>query len=202
YKGVLFALPSIALGLLYLLYNHARFDNPLELGVSYMKLEVVSGVSQRAAMYGNVSLHHFFRNFYSELLRPIDLVRYFPFIEVNPHGFGLFWATPLFGLVFVKARDLYRVYKNRMSPTDGDRLALAALATVVSMATIIFLIPSSGYMQFGARYTLDFQVFLFIAIGILAGRFHRRILWSLAVISLWIQFIGAVLFLKIFKPMT
>ncbi|MBV6494810.1 MAG: hypothetical protein LDLANPLL_02847 [Turneriella sp.] len=201
YKGVLFALPTIALGILYLLYNQARFGNMLELGVSYMKLEVVSGVAERAAKYGGLSIYNFLHNFYTELLRPIDLVRHFPFIEVNPHGFGLFWATPLFALVFVKARDLYRVYKKQTSPTDSDRFTLAALLTALFMAVVIFLIPSSGYMQFGARYTLDFQVFLFIAIGMSIGHFSHKTLWSLAILSMWIQFTGSILFLRIFKQM-
>ena len=190
--------PYVFFSLCAFLYNKNRFDDGFEAGFSFMKMEIASGVAETVARYGKVSLSNISFNFFHELLSPPDFLREFPFIKMNPHGFGMFWATPFFLLLIPAVYRLYREYYAGHERDNRSRLALWALFTTALMAFAIFLLPGHGYQQYAARYTLDFQIFIFIAVGIFPGSHRRLYLWTLALASVAMNFIGALLFTRHF----
>lgn len=188
----------LILSLFMLAYNYARFENSLELGLSHMKLEQVSGFAQRAAEVGIFSLRNLVENFYQEILKPPDFLRTFPFIYLNSHGFGILWATPVY-LLMLPA--LIRVYSRYRSEEISDRRSLFALSCLVSLiatATFLFLLSGHGFMQYSARYTLDFQLVLILFLALNPGLFNPHLMWILLGISVYMQTTGAFLFAEFF----
>lgn len=193
-----FSVIPIFATLAYLAYNYARFGNALEIGTSYLKFEAASGVAAQIQKYGKVSLLHWPQNFYAEILKFPALERKFPFISMDPHGFGMLWATPYFLLVIPVVLKIHREYLGGENRGVIHQLAVASLAAALMISLVIFSIPGYGYVQYGARYTLDFQVFLVIVFFLYNGAFSD--FWSrvLLVVSVGVNFIGAVFFTKYF----
>lgn len=191
-----FFAPYTLLSILQLMFNKARFDNFFEPGFSYMKMEVASGVAHRIEQYGKISVFNIPHNFFLEILKTPDFSHKFPFINLNPHGFGMLWATPFFLLLFPVCWRLYRDYRNYEVRTPRSELAVAALCTSGIMALAIFLLPGHGYQQYAARYTLDFQLFTFIAIFAFESLYSDKVMWYLTAASAYMNICGAFLFLR------
>lgn len=193
-----FFTPFIVISAANLYYNYVRFGEFFEPGFSYMKLEVESGLADRVQKFGRISVHHLIANFYQEILKPPEFTGAFPFIRGNPHGFGILWATPFFLLTLPVVGRLYMGYKREDHLQPQTIVCAACLLAAASIATVVFLIPGHGYMQFAARYTVDFQIFLILVLALHPGFFSRITLWSLAVLSLYMNLQGAVWFTEFF----
>lgn len=193
-----FLIPMFVGGILMLIYNYRRFDNALEMGLSFMKLETMSGFAQRASEVGKFSFQNIIPNFFHEILKPPDFVRTFPFINLNEHGFGVLWATPVYLLLFPNLWKLYKDYLSEVSPDNKAIVAFGCLASAAVTAAFLFLLSGHGFMQFSARYTLDFQLFLILPLLILATKL-RRIAWILLICSIYVNTVGAILFMNFFR---
>ena len=139
----------VAVGLLGA-YNWLRFSSPFDNGLAYHKMGPLYVDNYRR--YGAFDFHYVPTNFkYQYLAYP------FPLREANLMGGSLFLLTPIFFASF----DAIIGGRPRWSPwTLG--------ATIVLIATPILLLMGTGWLQFGARYTLDFTVplLLLTAVGI------------------------------------
>jgi len=145
--------PFVALGLLLLLYNYARFGGLVEQGYTY-QIHMVEA-ARRARDYGLFSLIHLPGNLYYLLLSvPTPVFRdglshvlKFPFIAPNPWGMSIFVTSPYLVYLFgFKYRSL------------TSRLALVSVAV---MLLPILLYYGIGFWQFGYRYALDVMPLLF-----------------------------------------
>jgi hypothetical protein len=183
---------------LFLYYNYARFGNPFEPGLSFMKLESVSGVAARVAQVGTFSMQNFFPNFYHEILKAPEFSRAFPFIQLDSHGFGVLWGTPFYLLLFPAIRNLYTRYRTGYQVTAHTLISVACLIAAAAMAFFILTLSAHGFMQYSARYSLDFQVFMILFLALKPGYFRPRTLWMFLALSVYMNISGAWLFMKFF----
>jgi hypothetical protein len=199
FRATLIFAVVFAFGLLiFLYYNYARFGLFFESGASYMKVEVISGVAARLAKTGGVSPLNILPNIYQQVLRIPEFTRTFPFIKLYEHGFGVLWSTPVFLLIFPAMLEVYKTYVNSVKTNMHTVISIACLLAAVLVTTFMFMLPAHGYMQYSARYTLDFQVFVILFLALQPGLFSARLLWGLLAISVYMNIVGAYLFSAFF----
>ncbi len=148
----------------YLLYNYARFDNPLEFGHNYLPEFTGEGNEQFAMRYLPGNLYNLF-------LRPVTFqdgrlsipqFNGFMFYIANP--FYLIW----FGAI---VRD---IIKKTMTTEKLIIIGLVA-ANIIALC----LHRTLGGWQFGARYTVDMLPFAFMYV--VMGEKRRFIRWEYGV---------------------
>jgi hypothetical protein len=162
-----------------LLYNWMRFGAWQETG--YKSMEVVSFMRPALEQYGIFSLHFLARGLYYMLLAPPRLIS--GGIEPDPFGMSIFLVSPAF---LLSARAFL--------PGPLRPLALACLMAVVTIATPLVTYYTTGWWQFGSRFSLDYLPFLVLLIGIgVRGRITRLSMF-LIMVSVGISFAGAVWF--------
>jgi hypothetical protein len=173
---VFFLLPVFLLGVLFLLYNFARFGSPFELGLQY---HLMSGrFIEDYPKYGAFNLYYLPTNFYYQYIHYP-----FPFTKETLMGGSLFLLSPAFFYIFPGIVHHYR-------RVDTWVLLVSILATSIP---ILFLM-GTGWKQFGPRYTLDFTVPLLLLTAQGAQFVSKRIFTVLVIISM-IHYFRGVLFL-------
>lgn len=190
---IYFCIPFVIFSGLNAIYNFVRFGDVFENGLKY---HIMSAYFQdNFNQHGYFSLHYFSHNFYTEVLHWPSFKESFPFIKKEPEGFGFIWGSPLFLLLIP---NLYFYFsKLRKSFWDPHfQLMSACLLSAFGMAMVIFCIMGTGWVQFCARYTLDFQFFLLLFM-VLALQNYFKHFWVkiasvvLITLSFSIQLIGA-----------
>ncbi len=141
---------------LILLYNWARFGNPLEGGYN---LQEIPPVLARAREIGLFSFKHIPGNLYFMLFRspdpvlalPDTYILKYPYITANIWGLGIFFTAPVLLYIF------------NASSRDREIRAL----TVTSLITLIPIITyyGIGVSQIGYRYILDIYPLLYVILG-------------------------------------
>lgn len=130
-------------------FNYVRFGNPLQTGYSMHSYAAYFAADIKK--YGMVSLHYIPTQLYTILISPPQYISHFPFLKPNPNGMGILLTTPAI-LYVVKAKFSESI----------NRWAL--LATVgIMLPTLVWF--STGWVQFGYRYSLDFMPFVLILIA-------------------------------------
>jgi hypothetical protein len=144
-----FAIPVV----IYLVYNWKRFGTIVD--QSYV---LIPGVLQDPIYEkgGIFSLIYVPRNLFAIFLRSWNYVDDPPYLQPSWWGLGIFLTTPLY-LWLAKA------------PWRDPRVQAAAIATALVLIPILTH-GNVGISQFGYRFSLDFQPFLFV---ILAVAFER-----------------------------
>jgi len=146
-------------------------------------------------------------NLYSEVFKPMPFAAKFRFFQLKNDGFGLLWASPVFFLVFPAAKYFWKginsLQEKKGNPegpfNSADLLAMAGAAiSCIGIAAVIFMMVGNGWVQFAARYTLDFQVLLLVFAVFLVkvwrgGKFYLIAL-ALLLISIYVQYFGAKYF--------
>ncbi len=171
-RAFLFLLPFVAFSVVNAAYNYARFSDVWENGLRFhlMDEHFVKSFQQ----HGYFSLHYLPYNFYVEVLHAPTFIPRVPFVMDEPEGFGFLWASPFFFLIFPA---LLLWIKNRFSGGDNNRFfrwtTSACWIAAVPIAITIFLIMGTGWRQYGARYTFDFQVFLLLFLALLWPQLAR-----------------------------
>lgn len=144
-------------------YNYARFGNLLEFGYRYHIPWLVE-TRQFLRQKGTWSLTYIPTNLYYLFLKGPDGVfikgtHYltFPFLTPDPWGMSIFLTSPL--LLWSFAAPI----KER----------IVQWCWITSISILLFLLGyfSTGALQFGYRYALDFSPFLFI---LLCYAFKKR----------------------------
>lgn len=176
YRDILVGLlPLLLMGLLFLLYNHARFGSYLELGIRFHKMAPEFLHDYRR--YGAFNLHYVPINFYYQyIFYP------FPFTTETLMGGSLFLLSPVF---FYGFAGIIREYRN----PHIWFLVISILATSVP----ILLLMGTGWKQFGPRYTLDFTVPLLLLTASGVQKTPKLLLACLIAISV-AQYVLGILF--------
>ncbi|HSU28965.1 MAG TPA: hypothetical protein VLJ68_11315 [Chitinophagaceae bacterium] len=194
-RGFVFILPFIICSLLNGWYNYARFGNVLENGLAYHLMNPYFVENFKA--YGYFSLHYFPYNFFVEVIRPPVVMLHRPWIKSEPEGFGFIWGSPLF-LLLIPA--FFLSVKHMVQRKMGDRAArlikTGSIAATIHIAFVIFTIMGTGWIQFCARYTLDFQFFLVVFLlfswkDLLVIPYIKLVTAGLIIVSVGIEYIGA-----------
>ena len=166
------ALP-LAVGLsFYLFYNQVRFGSPLNMGLSnILQSDFYRSDIER---YGIFNLHYIPINFYYQyIFYP------FPLRQESILGGSLFLLSPLFfGTIAAFWKPRKKIY------------VWALLASILVTNIPIMLCVSTGYRQFGPRYTLDFTVPLLLLTALGFEKWKPIIPFFLAIISFIQYFIG------------
>lgn len=141
--------------LLYFAYNIARWGTPLDQGYTR-----IPGVLDDPiyAKHGIFAIEYIPRNLYAIFLRSWNFVDDAPFFQPSWWGLGLFLTTPA----------LIWIVKARLQ----DPRVLGSLVAIALVAIPIVTHGNVGLSQFGYRFSLDVQVFLFV---ILATVFERGV---------------------------
>ena len=158
----IFSIFFVILSLLNLEYNYLRFGNPFDNGANYHLMGDI--FKEKFEKWGYLSTHYIPHNLYFEVFKMPELSTSPPFIITDFEGFGLLWVSPLFLLLFPSLYFLQRKLKQTESLSgllsNGTLMSVAALITIIPIAFTIFTVMGTGEFQFGARYTLDFHIFL------------------------------------------
>ncbi len=165
---------TVAVGLLALL-NYARFGSLTDFGYTSMK---VGGVLKPHLERGLFALGHFPRNVYYGFLHMPELTASFPHVKFDPMGNSLFLVSPFLAGVFLAGMEgIWR------------KAAWGAMLLVCGVDLLYF---SSGFAQFGYRYSLDFAPFIVLLAAGGIGRAAWFPLRALVVAAVTLNFLGMV----------
>lgn len=160
------------------LYNYLRFGHFFETGLSQVYAsEVEQGLSKP---YGLMNIRYIAYNFYVAVLRLPLLKPSFPFLHPDGTGFGLFYATPAFLLVFLSLRR--------------NATALASGLAFLSIFLFVLSYHVTGANQFGYRYILNTLPFLMILMSFGMKRVPMPVGVALIGLSVVINFWGVIWF--------
>ena len=153
---ILLCLPFLIFLSMFFLFNYVRFNNPLEYGFNY--IDETRHLQQLREKNGPFSIKNVSRNLWYMLLETPNL-NFEEKIDLNFNlkGNSIFFLTPPLLAIFLAYPVVKRRKKIRFNPYISS----------LWIASIITLIPSlmhhsSGWMQFGYRYSLDVNVLLML----------------------------------------
>ncbi len=130
-------------------YNFIRFDSPLETG--YLAHSYAAYFAADIERYGFFSLSYIPEHLYTLLLRPAEYISHFPFLRPSPEGMGILLTTPAV------------LYAARARFSEAVNLWAGVAVVAILLPTLLWF--STGWVQFGYRYSLDFFPFLLILIS-------------------------------------
>jgi hypothetical protein len=174
-KGIPFALPILASGVLLMLMNYFRFDNPFEFGHTFL----ADGTRSSIRDHGLFSPWFARANFGAMLTNPPVLDGQAPFIHITRHGLGLIWTSPF----------LLAVLWPKVWGAFSRNLAI----TVAVIAVPLIMYQNTGWAQFSYRFALDFLPFLIALLAVGGRRFSKAFLVAGA-FSILMNVFGAVTF--------
>jgi|SRR5581483_7448433 len=155
-RGVLiFILPGLFFSALFFAYNFFRFGNVFEYGYSHIQespyLKAVRETN------GAVGMQNLPQNLWYMLFEipNVTLSNGKPAFHINLLGNSIFFLTPPFFAIFL-ASPFQRIRKKIVLDPYVSALWIAAIITMLPS----LLIYSTGWMQFGYRYSLDITVLL------------------------------------------
>jgi hypothetical protein len=159
---IVFFLPFVFISVLNFTYNYVRFGNIFENGIKYHRMHEY--FRQNYVEHGYFSFFYFPHNFITEVLLPPPIKSTFPFFKYEIEGFGLLWNSPLFFLIIP---FLYFVFKKNEKhkialKKDDVILLTGGFLSLFFISMVIFLIMGTGWAQFASRYSLDYQLMLFV----------------------------------------
>jgi hypothetical protein len=204
-----FLVPFMLFSTANILYNQARFGNAFDNGLKYHRMD--THFAANFQNHGCISLHYVPDNFVREVIVPPPFKSQFPFFDLDPEGFGFLWASPVF--IFVLAAAFYHqneirrnILGNRagtvLSRNDIIVMSGAAISGVL-IASLIFMIMGTGWMQFASRYSLDYQLVMLLfgifIVKIWKGRFFKGILVILLLYSIHMNYFGMKYYIHLIR---
>ena len=175
-KGLVFAVPVLAVGLALMAYNQARFESPFEFGHTFL----ANGTRASIREHGLFSWWFLKSNLAAAITNPPVFDGFPPFIHITRHGLSLFFCTPV--LLYV------------LRPVQWSAFArnLAITAAIVAIPDLFY--QNTGWMQFGYRFGLDFLPYLFVMLAVGGRSFGTRWFWIAFGLSIAMNALGAVTF--------
>ena len=154
-------------------FNYLRFGNPFQTG--YSGHAYAAYFAADIQQYGMFNLHYIPKQLYTIFLMSPQYISYFPFLKPLPDGMSILLTTPaIFYIVKAKFSELTNLW---------SFLAIAGIL----LPTILWF--STGWVQFGYRYSLDFFPFLLLLISSGMGdRVNKGIIFLVALsvaVNLW-----------------
>lgn len=154
---VLFGIPLIVFCLIFFFYNYLRFGNIFQTGYDY--IHESSNLEQIRKKNGISSFKNIPQNaryMFFELPK-VEFVGNNLVFNFNLYGNSIFFLTPPFLTIFLSPLIFKRKGEIQINPF------IASLWIAVFTTTIPILMHySSGWMQFGYRYSLDITVLLLL----------------------------------------
>jgi hypothetical protein len=197
-KIIIFGIPFTLFSLLNAWYNYARFGDYFENGIQYHLMNPY--FYENFKQNGYFSTYYLSHNFYTEVLHMPTFNSSFPFIQKEDEGFGFIWGSPLFLLLIPAIVLQIRTYsvgiKGEVAIVSQRLVRMGCWLAALPIAFVIFCIMGTGWYQFCARYTLDFQFFLtvYLLFSWQVLSLIPKIKWIallLILASIVIQFLGA-----------
>jgi hypothetical protein len=172
---VKFAVPVIAIAILAMAHNEARFDEAGAFGHTYLD------VRQQAQMEvsGMFSLDYLSRNLAVALTLLPSFQAAPPWVSISGHGLAL-WVTSPFLLLLFWPRQTGPLHRTLWLTT-----------AVVALPSLLY--QNSGWFQFGYRFSLDYTVLLLMLLAI-GGRPLGRAFKAMVVLAIAINLFGALTF--------
>ncbi len=154
---------------LYFAYNLARWGTVIDQGYTRIPGVLEDPIYEK---YGIFAIEYIPRHLHAIFLRSWNFVDDPPFFQPSWWGLGLFLTTPVL-VWLVRAR------------LQDPRVLGSAIATAL-VAIPIVTHGNVGLAQFGYRFSLDVQVFLFIILATVFERGMSRLAWLASIASIGI----------------
>lgn len=154
---IIFALPIILFSSVFFLYNHIRFGDIFQTGYDY--IQESSNLQKVRMGNGLSSLRNIPQNAWYLLfeLPTFTFDKGNVIFNFNLYGNSIFFLTPPFLTVFLAPLIARKKGAIQINPFIAS-LWIAILATIIP----ILMHYSSGWMQFGYRYSLDITILLLL----------------------------------------
>ncbi|HRW03804.1 MAG TPA: hypothetical protein P5121_01840 [Caldilineaceae bacterium] len=136
------AIPMVIALTLLLLYNYARFDDPLNFG--YRTENVAATLAPKLQTYGQFNVHYLPKNVWAMWLAGPQWNEEINFWVPNPEGMSLLLTTPAL------------IYLGRARARTP--LAIGAWLSLILLMIPLLLYYNTGWWQFGYRFSLDFML--------------------------------------------
>ena len=185
-QGALFAAPLVAIGIVLVLYNLARFGSPTEFGHRFL----VDGTRPAIVDHGLFSFWFLPRNLAAAFTNVPQFIGQFPYVKITGHGLSLFATTPvLFYLLWPRKQAVGEVSQAKY------HLSLHTIIwiTVACMAAPGMLYQNTGWLQFGYRFAMDYMPLLIMLLAIDSRRMSK-LFYALVLVSFAVNLFGAITF--------
>lgn len=159
---VVFGLPLIAMGVVYLLYTYGQYGS---FALGYYRGEYLSGPWYSEGLFDISYIPRQINAIFFSVPKHTDQ---FPYFKPSFIGLGLFFTTPA----------LLYMFRARLK----ESLALAALIGLLLTSIPLMTVAVTGWAQFGYRFSLDLLPFMVILVA--SGMHHRLDRLKIAVILL------------------
>lgn len=174
---VVLGLPVLAVGLVAMAMNEARFERPTEFGHRFLMIHWRG----RIETWGLFSYHYLSKNLAIFLASLPWLTAREPHVVISRHGLALWFTTPALLLALWPKRAL-----------DAYLRVLFLGAALVALMDLLY--QNSGWVQFGYRFATDYLVVLIVLIA-LGGRKLRGPGFIAAMIfAIAVNLFGAITF--------
>jgi hypothetical protein len=174
-KVALFAIPCLAVGVLLMLYNEARFGSYGEFGHAYL----VEGTRDSIRRHGLFSSWFLNRNLAAAITNLPVITLSEPYVHITRHGLSLFAATPAFLLL--------------LWPQRRGRLWAVLVASTAAVAVPGLFYQNTGWAQFAYRFSLDFTPMLIALFAVDSRPVTRRVA-ALIALAIVVNVFGAITF--------
>lgn len=184
-KAISFFIPFIIFSIINFVYNYIRFENIFENGLKYHKMH--GYFRENYVNYGYFSIFYIPYNFFTEVLLPPPLKNSYPFFVYNPEGFGFLWNSPLFFLTipvfFIMFKKIFERKNNFYLKNNDMILLFGAFLSLLLVSLVIFSIMGTGWVQYASRYSMDYQIFIFVFL-LYAFKIYKSNIWFYPVVVL------------------
>ncbi len=170
-----FAVPVIALCVVAMLYNEARFDSPFKFGHEYLQIRW----RPRIEKWGLFNFHYLAKNLAVFLAALPWLSAMPPYIQISRHGLALWVTTP---------NLLVAPFPKKVNATI---VGIFVAVGIVALMNLCY--QNSGWVQFGYRFANDYMVPLIVLLALGRRRFGPGF-WFFVLFAIAINTFGAVTF--------
>lgn len=157
-------------------YNFIRFGSLLDNGLT--KHNMGPWFRKDFEEYGYFNVHFIPYNMYYEWFKAPTFLGHFPFIGFDLKGFGMFWLSPLFVLLFFTYKSFSEGVYNNIKIFNLLNFFNIGITTF-----LIFMIMGRG-VQFGARYSLDYHISLIFLLAFVFSIFQDKLKFKIVVSAL------------------
>lgn len=186
---IIFVLPIVLFSSVFFLYNYIRFGNIFQTGYDY--IQESSNLQEIRVKNGLSSIKNIPQNAWYLLfeLPTFQLAKGNVVFNFNLYGNSIFFLTPPFLTIFLAPFIIRKKGRIQINYPIAS-LWIAVFATIIP----ILMHYSSGWMQFGYRYSLDITVLLLL-LSVFGIKGKLSVLYILGVVSSIMMYLLGIRFL-------